>query len=169
MISPNSSGTPAPKNIAPTWRYCCLKSLSVRNGSPLPPCGRTHPLAQDVTCGRPSFDNSQMDGYALAARNRRTLRPTSLPSGRRNPRRPTPPTFPLLRRPDYPIMTGARPCPKGYDAVVPSNGPNASNTLTYRSSLPPQQKGPTRPGKPGQFVPPAAANVVTGLSSCTRC
>ncbi len=65
----------------------------------------------------PSFDNSQMDGYALTAEaaereDRIFTVGREIPAGR-----------PLQRSRSsddltYPIMTGA-PMPKGYDAVIP--------------------------------------------------
>lgn len=73
-------------------------------------------LAEDVVSGidLPPFDNSQMDGYAVASADL-TDGPAALRVAERIPAGRAP--APLLRGTAAPIMTGA-PVPKGADAVV---------------------------------------------------
>lgn len=115
----------APKNTAPTWRSCYAKSSSAQQKRFPSTTRQDASLAQDVTARMdvPSFDNSQMDGYALTAeaaeRGRIFTVGREIPAGR-----------PLQRSRSsddltYPIMTGA-PMPRATTPLFPSNSPNAS-------------------------------------------
>lgn len=120
-------------------------------------------LAHDVSAriNVPSFDNSQMDGYALTAaaagREKRIFTVgREIPAGR-----------PLQRSRAsddlaYPIMTGA-PIPKGYAAVVPVE---QSERIEYpempESYGRPSEKIKLAPATPGQFVRRTGEDVTAG-------
>ena len=163
MISPEFNGTPSTEEYR-AYLALLLREVFIGTAETVPlyhAAGRI--LAQDVTARMdvPSFDNSQMDGYALTAEaaereDRIFTVGREIPAGR-----------PLQRSRSsddltYPIMTGA-PMPKGYDAVIPVE---QSERIEY-PDLPesfgrPSEKVKLAPGKPGQFVRRRGEDVVTG-------
>ncbi len=119
MHKPQFDGTPSTEEYR-AYLALLLRDTFIGRAENLPLARATNRiLAQDVLARLdvPSFDNSQMDGYALTAEgasreNRIFTVGREIPAGR-----------PLQRSRasddlTYPIMTGA-PIPKGYVAVVP--------------------------------------------------
>ena len=119
LPAPNFDGVPTPHEYR-EYLSLLLNTLFVARTDRVPLAeanGRI--LSQDISARMdvPSFDNSQMDGYALTAgaaerENRLFTVGREIPAGK-----------PLLRSRAsddlaYPIMTGA-PIPKGYDLVIP--------------------------------------------------
>ena len=97
MIAPEFNGTPSTEEYR-AYLALLLREVFIGTAETVPlyhAAGRI--LAQDVTARMdvPSFDNSQMDGYALTAEAAERERP-HLHRRTRNPRWPPPPTFPLL-------------------------------------------------------------------------
>ena len=163
MIAPEFTGTPNTEEYR-AYLALLLREVFIGTAETVPldhAAGRI--LAQDVTARMdvPSFDNSQMDGYALTAaavdrEDRIFTVGREIPAGR-----------PLQRSRasddlTYPIMTGA-PIPKGYDAVIPVE---QSERIEY-PDLPesfgrPSEKIKLATGRVGQFVRRRGEDVVTG-------
>ena len=163
MIAPEFNGTPNTEEYR-AYLALLLREVFIGTAETVPldhAAGRI--LAQDVTARMdvPSFDNSQMDGYALTAaavdrEDRIFTIGREIPAGR-----------PLQRSRasddlTYPIMTGA-PIPKGYDAVIPVE---QSERIEY-PALPesfgrPSEKIKLATGRVGQFVRRRGEDVVTG-------
>ena len=163
MIAPEFNGTPNTEEYR-AYLALLLREVFIGTAETVPldhAAGRI--LAQDVTARMdvPSFDNSQMDGYALTAaavdrEDRIFTIGREIPAGR-----------PLQRSRasddlTYPIMTGA-PIPKGYDAVIPVE---QSERIEY-PDLPesfgrPSERFTLATGRVGQFVRRRGEDVVTG-------
>ena len=163
MIAPEFNGTPNTEEYR-AYLALLLREVFIGTAETVPldhAAGRI--LAQDVTAriDVPSFDNSQMDGYALTAaavdrEDRIFTVGREIPAGR-----------PLQRSRasddlTYPIMTGA-PIPKGYEAVIPVE---QSERIEY-PDLPesfgrPSEKIKLATGRVGQFVRRRGEDVVTG-------
>ena len=155
MISPEFNGTPAPKNTAPTWRYCCAKSLSVQQKRFLyHAAGRI--LAQDVTARMDVPASTTPKWTATPSLPKPpNAKTASLPSDAKSPPA-DPPTFPPSDDLTYPIMTGA-PMPKGYDAVIPVE---QSERIEYpdlpESSAAPAKRSNSPPASPDSSSAAAA-------------
>ena len=163
MHKPQFDGTPTTEEYR-AYLALLLRDTFIGRAENLPLARATDRiLAQDVLARLdvPSFDNSQMDGYALTAEgasreNRIFTVGREIPAGR-----------PLQRSRasddlTYPIMTGA-PIPKGYVAVVPVEH---SERIEY-PDLPesfgrPSEKIRLPQAPEGQFIRRRGEDVVAG-------
>ena len=163
MHKPQFDGTPTTEEYR-AYLALLLRDTFIGRAENLPLARATDRiLAQDVLARLdvPSFDNSQMDGYALTAEgasreNRIFTVGREIPAGR-----------PLQRSRasddlTYPIMTGA-PIPKGYVAVVPVEH---SERIEY-PDLPesfgrPSEKIRLPQAPKGQFIRRRGEDVVAG-------
>ena len=163
MHKPQFDGTPSTEEYR-AYLALLLRDTFIGRAENLPLARATDRiLAQDVLARLdvPSFDNSQMDGYALTAEgasreNRIFTVGREIPAGR-----------PLQRSRasddlTYPIMTGA-PIPKGYVAVVPVEH---SERIEY-PDLPesfgrPSEKIRLPQAPKGQFIRRCGEDVVVG-------
>ena len=165
MHKPQFDGTPSTEEYR-AYLALLLRDTFIGRAENLPLARATDRiLAQDVLARLdvPSFDNSQMDGYALTAEgasreNRIFTVGREIPAGR-----------PLQRSRasddlTYPIMTGA-PIPKGYVAVVPVEH---SERIEYpdvpESFGRPSEKIRLPQAPEGQFIRRRGEDVVAGLA-----
>ena len=163
MHKPQFDGTPSTEEYR-AYLALLLRDTFIGRAENLPLARATDRiLAQDVLARLdvPSFDNSQMDGYALTAEgasreNRIFTVGREIPAGR-----------PLQRSRasddlTYPIMTGA-PIPKGYVAVVPVEH---SERIEYpdvpESFGRPSEKIRLPQAPEGQFIRRRGEDVVAG-------
>lgn len=120
------------------------------------------PLARDITApvSLPPFDNSQMDGYAVASSA--TDAGTEFPVGETVAAgHPAPP---LPRGTVVPVMTGAM-LPPGADAVVPIEQARPDGFRPFRAG-----QTVTLPARvpAGQFVRPAGSDIAAGTLALRR-